>query len=102
MGYGEALHLVSELQKDQGSHLFASLAGWSYPMSRQEMYSAALLSRVANALRGEKEEPFRVDWPWPDEDHAPEITDEERAAYKAQLNAHSAFAQKRTPEAAPS
>lgn len=71
-------------------------------MSRQEMYSAALLSRVANALRGEKEEPFQVGWPWPDEDRAPEITDEERATYKAQLKARSAFAQVRASKVSPS
>ena len=99
--YGEALSLVQELAKDQGSRFFASLQGWSYPMSRQEMYSGLLLTQVANALRGEKDEPFRLDWPWPDEPQE-SVSDEERAIGRARLKAHSAFAQVRAVEAAPS
>ena len=93
---------MQELAKDQGSRFFASLQGWSYPMSRTEMYSGLLLTQVANALRSEKDEPFTLDWPWPSEDQAPDMSDEERAVLRAQLNAASAFAQKRTPEAVPS
>ena len=65
-------------------------------MSRQEMYAGLLLTQVANALRGEKDEPFRLDWPWPSEVKE-QVSDEERAVLRAQLNAASAFAQKRTP-----
>lgn len=71
-------------------------------MSRQEMYAGALLQTVSNALRGEKDEPLKLEWPWPSEDRAPDVTDEERATYRAQLKAHSAFAQVRALEAAPS
>jgi len=99
VSFREAAHLIAGLQHDQGSHLFASLAGWSYPMSRQEFYAGVLLQTVSNALRGEKDEPMRLDWPWPDEDQTPDVSDEERAELRAQLNAASAFAQKRTPEA---
>lgn len=102
VSFREAVHLVAGLQQDQGSHLFASMAGWSYPMSRQELYLGGLLQTVSNALRDEKAEPMRLEWPWPSEDKAPEVSDEERATLKAQLNAASAFAQKRTPEAVPS
>lgn len=102
VSFREAVHLIAGLQQDQGSHLFASLAGWSYPMSRQEMYAGVLLQTVSDALRGEKDEPLRLDWPWPDEDQAPGVSDEERAVLRAQLNASSTFAQKRAPEAVPS
>lgn len=82
--------------------MFASMAGWAYPMSRMELYAGALLQKVANALRGEKDKPFEVSWPWPDEEQVPDVTAEERAVLEARLRASSALAQVRTPEAAPS
>lgn len=93
---------MGQLQLDIGSHLSMSVAGWSHPMDRQTFYTAALLSQVKNMLRGEKEEPFTPDWPWPDEEEAPDVTAEERAVLEARLRASSALAQIRTPEAAPS
>lgn len=71
-------------------------------MSRTEFYAAALLQRVSNALRGEKDEPLVIPWPWPDEDEAPNVTGAERAELEARLRASSALAQIRTPEATPS
>lgn len=90
--------LVSELQKDQGSHLYASIAGWKYPMSRTEYYTALSAARAMNRDREEGSEPFKIDWPWPEQPTAPVVTEEERAVLKAQLKASSAFAQYRTPE----
>lgn len=77
------------------------MAGWSYPMSRQELYLGGLLQTVSNALRGEKDEPIRLEWPWPSEAKE-SVSDEERAIGRARLKAHSAFAQVRAVEAAPS
>lgn len=79
-----------------GSRLFMSISGWSYPMSRADMYAVALLSRVINVTRGKDEKPFLPDWPWPDEPKAEDVTPEERAALVASLKSRSAFGQKRT------
>ena len=70
-------------------------------MSRQETYAGLLLTQVAHALRGATAEPFRLDWPWPSEVKE-QVSDEERAIGRARLKAHSAFAQVRAVEAAPS
>jgi hypothetical protein len=94
--YGEALALVSELQKDQGSRLHASIAGWKYPMSRSEFYLAGLFAKAINRDRGKDEKPYQLDWPWPDAPTKPDVTDEELADLKAQLRASSAFGQIRT------
>lgn len=96
--YGEAIALVSELQKDQGSRLHTSISGWKYPMSRSEFYLAGLFAKAINRDRAEGEKPFELDWPWPDMPKGPDVTDEERAALKAQLKATSAFGQIRNTE----
>lgn len=65
-------------------------------MSRQEMHLTALFARVMNVTRGKDDKPFLPDWPWPDIPKAEDVTPEERTALRAQLNARSAFGQKRT------
>lgn len=65
-------------------------------MNRQELYTAGLLARVMNVTRGEDEQHFTPDWPWPDETEEAPVSDEERAALTARLNATSAFGQLRT------
>lgn len=87
---------MNQLQLDMGSHLSMSMAGWTHPMDRQSLYTAALLAQVKNMLRAEGEEPFVPDWPWPEEPDADAVTDEERKAYRQKLAAHSAFGQIRT------
>lgn len=72
-----------------------SMAGWKYPMGREELYTAGILARLMNVTRGEDEKPFTPDWPWPDEPEEAPVTNEERAALSAQLNATSAFGQLR-------
>lgn len=94
--YEEAADLIDQLMLDTGSHVTASVRGWSYPMSRQEQYALALFARVTNALRDKKEKPFEPDWPWPAEPQAEDVTPEERDTLRAKLRARSAFGQKRT------
>lgn len=92
----EAVDLVEQLLLDIGSHLSASMSGWSFPMGRQELHLMGLLARVMNVTRGKDEKPFMPDWPWPAEPKAEDVTPEERARLKALLNSRSAFGQKRT------
>lgn len=75
--------------------------GWAYPMSAAEMYAAALYQQVANMLRGPKDKPLNLGWPWSDEKkpRAEEVTAEERADLTATLKATSAFGQIRTEAA---
>lgn len=90
------MDLVEQLQKDMGTHLFMSLMGWSYPMSRNDFATAILTNRVANALKGADDKPFPWDWPWPEETAADDATEEERSHAKTILKAHSAFSQIRS------
>lgn len=73
-----------------------SIAGWSYPASREQLYAAGTMARVMNVTRGEGEAPFVPDWPWPSEPEEAAVSDEERAALTARLKRTSAFGQLRT------
>lgn len=92
----EAVDLLEQLLLDMGSHLSASVAGWSFPMSRSEMYDAALLATVINITKGKGDKRFLPDWPWSDKPKAEDVTPEERTVLRAQLQSKSAFGQKRT------
>lgn len=80
---------------DLGSRLCMSIAGWSYPMGRQDLDIAVLLSRVVNMTRGKGEKPYAPEWPWSAGPSPEDVTADERAALKSQLKARSAFGQKR-------
>lgn len=94
--WGEAVDLVEQLQLDMGSHLFMSLVGWSYPMTRSELATVLLTARVFNALKGKDDPPFAWEWPWPETPAADAVTDDERAKATSTLKANSAFGQLRT------
>ncbi|MDI2019697.1 hypothetical protein [Paenarthrobacter nicotinovorans] len=79
-----------------GSHLFAAINGWAYPMSRAEMMAIASFTQAVNANREKGSEPFVPDWPWPTEAPVEQVTPEDRARAKAQLKQYSAFGQIRT------
>ena len=79
-----------------GSHLFAALSGWEYPMTRAEMIAMATYAHSVNSFRQEGTPPFVPPWPWPDAEAAEIITPEERAQHEAQLRKYSAFGQLRT------
>lgn len=86
--------LVNELQKDQGSRLYASIAGWEYPMSRTEYYAAGMFVKLANMHRPEGSTPINIHWPFPlSKARGADVTDEEREALTAKLRATSAFGQ---------
>lgn len=93
VSFGEAFHLVKGLCQDQGTSTFAALHGWDYVMDMQTMFTGSLLLTVSNMLRDEKQEPITIPWPWPDKAAVPKVSDEERAALRATLDASSAFAQ---------
>lgn len=92
----EAVDLCEQLMLDMGSHLSASVAKWSYPMDRADMYATALLTRVIGVTAGKGEKPFRPEWPWDAEPKPEDVTPDERAALVALLKSKSAFGQKRT------
>lgn len=92
----EAVELTEQILQDMGSHLFAAVSGWSYPMSRAEMLATASLAQAINANREKGTPPYVPDWPWPSEEPEEEITPEERARAEAQLKQYSAFGQIRT------
>ncbi|MBW4094583.1 MAG: hypothetical protein HIU81_03910 [Acidobacteria bacterium] len=92
LSYREAVDLAEELLQEQGSHLFAAVNGWKYPMGLQPMLTAALFLTVKNALRSDHEKPADFVWPWPGGTEAPQVTAEERDRLRAQLDANSAFA----------
>ncbi|MFJ4168490.1 hypothetical protein ACIPY3_03160 [Paenarthrobacter sp. NPDC089714] len=98
MGYREAIDLVNRLRTEMGSHLFASMSGWSFAMDRESFYGALLLTKVHNALSSKGDAPLRLPWPW-DAQETPEaekVTTEEREQLTAELKQSSAFGQLRT------
>lgn len=97
--YEEAADLLEELTKELDSHLTASILGWKYAASRQEIYAAGTFARVVSATRGKGEKPVTIDLPWDTEPAAADVTPEEREALTKQLRARSAFGQMRNTEA---
>ena len=79
---------------EMDSHFVMSLQGWTYPISRHELYAAATFARVVAVTRGKGEPDLELEFPW-DGTQAPDVTPEERQALTEQLRARSAFGQKR-------
>lgn len=90
MSFGEAIHLVNELQQEIGSHLSADLLNWDFVAGYGELMTAIQLEAYLNANRDEKKqrEPFSVMKPM---NQKPRVTAEERAALEQQLERRSAF-----------
>lgn len=88
---GEALHLLEALLKDTGTHYFAAVTGWAYPLSRTDTSLQLLAQWALNLLR--EGEPLSLDWPWEGKEEVPVVTDEERLDLRAALDATSAFGQ---------
>lgn len=91
MPYGEAIHLVNELQRDWGSHLSADLGGWGWAASYGELLQAVHLEAYLNAHRDEKKQhaPFVV--PKPSDQVKPRVSAVERARAESYLEEHSVF-----------
>lgn len=89
--FGEAIHLVNEIQHDLGSHLSAEILDWQFASGYGELLTAIHLEAFMNANRDEKKqrEPFQVLKPW--DDSKPRVSDQERAELEAQLSRRSAF-----------
>ena len=63
MTWGEAQRLTAELGKDPGSHVFAALAEWDYPASRETLVAMDHYDAFVNA---NFRRPKRYPRPWPD------------------------------------
>ncbi len=98
MGYREAIDLIAQLRTEMGSHLFASMSGWAFPMDREGFHTALLLTKVVNSLASKGDPQFKLQWPWDDVEtpEAEQVTPEEREHLTSQLNQSSAFGQLRT------
>lgn len=98
MGYREAIDLVAQLRTEMGSHLFASMSGWAFPMDREGFHTALLLTKVVNALSSEGGPQFKLQWPWDDAatPEAEQVTPDEREQLTDQLKQSSAFGQLRS------
>ncbi|WP_394254705.1 hypothetical protein [Pseudoclavibacter helvolus] len=89
--WGEAMSLVYELARDTGSHLFASIKGYSYVASLPEIASMLLLEHEKSKYREEGQEPYKFSMPFSRGDEKPVVSPEERAAGKAELAKRSVF-----------
>jgi hypothetical protein len=90
------VELAEQVVLDMGSHLFAAINNWAFPMTRAEMMAIATHAQTVNMNREPGTPPYVPDWPWPSEAPAEEVTPEERAHAEAQLRQYSAFGQIRT------
>lgn len=95
VSWGEASHLIQELVRESGSHLFAAIAGYRYAGSQAELATILHAEAFVNANRDRKEhpDPFRLPSPLPDPDEVDAPTDEELATARAQLAKYSMFAE---------
>jgi hypothetical protein len=94
--FSEAIDLVTELEHDFGSHLTASVAGWEFAISYGEFITWLHATAFVNSNRDPKQTPKPIELPVPWDRGRPaaeQVTDEERAALKAKLLRHSAFAE---------
>lgn len=90
--WGEALAHVRSLRSVMGSHLFAALAGWSWPASYGELMGAlqyaAFLAVNTDSKKGKAPE---VPFPWSAVGADEVVSAEERRVADEYLAAHSAI-----------
>ncbi|MDQ1174167.1 hypothetical protein QE430_002474 [Microbacterium testaceum] len=84
---------MAELEREFGSHTSASVAGWKHTVSYGEFIAWTHATAFMNANRDTEAHPDPVELPtpWPDK-QAVDVTPEERARLRADLEARSAFA----------
>lgn len=90
--WGEAVALVNRLRADMGTHLFASLAGWSWAASYGDVVSAlhyaAFLAAHTDESKGKAPS---VPFPWAAEGAAEVVSAEERRVAEEYLAERSAI-----------
>lgn len=91
--YREAIDYLAEIEREFGSHTFASVSGWKHTVSYGEFIAWLHATAFMNANRDTEEhpDPVEIPTPWPDRQEV-DVTAEERAQLRASLDAHSAFA----------
>lgn len=69
MSYGEAWRLLAILQSDPSSYVAAALAGWEYPVSREDLVTRDLYDLTHQLAwqqaggKGKKPEAYPRPWP---------------------------------------
>lgn len=86
------MHLVDGLRREFGSHLRAELMGWGFAAGYGELMAGIHAQAYIAAHSRPGAEPVQLPFPWTAVD-APQVTSEELARLKEQLEARSAFAQ---------
>ena len=91
--YGEAIHLVSGLMRETGSHLVMSLREWDWAASNADIAAITHAEWYMNVHRDTKasKEPIKLPRPWSEKDPNADVTAEERAELEQQLLARSAL-----------
>lgn len=90
--------MAGGLLKDQSSHLFASIAGWSFVMDRGSHMTQIVAETVVNMTRDNKKQPQPIAFGWPWDKPEPkfeQVSGAELKDYQQQLRSRSAFAQLR-------
>lgn len=83
--------MVAELQREVGSHLSASLAGWDITATYGDLLTLSHASGYFAVHRDPKKPPVELVRPWVDGSQEPDVTPEEKERLKAILIASSPF-----------
>lgn len=91
ISWGEAAHLLAELARETGSHLYADLVDFRFAASQADFASILLAETVMNTLRPADSEPTELPAPFLRRPEAEPVTPEEYARAATYLAQHSAF-----------
>lgn len=89
--FSEAQHLILELLRETGSHVYADLVGLDLVGSQADIATIRVAQDVADVLRKDTDR-FHLPSPWLPADPNADVTPDERAELNERLDAVSPFA----------
>lgn len=89
--WGEAISLMRRLRADVGSHLFAALAGWSWPATYGELIGALHYAAFLAAHTDQKKTRVEVPFPWTEREARAVVSAEERRVAEEYLATRTAI-----------